>query len=196
MEDIKELKKWREYYKNQWLKTGRDVYKKKHVELEKQIQAIEHPEKDSNLYPNEFVRKKSSAVPSNLERIYAASMSELVDESLIEIDGDGNIVKKHDSNLNIPMEMVGGVKGEVGMTGDVYPNMKMGKTIKVPDVYHNKEENFIRVTVGSFDTNYEFNKAIEAWLKTYDKVEVLYPQGNKAIYKKGKNGITSEMIYT
>jgi len=180
-EDIKELKKWREYYKNQWLKTGRDVYKKKHVELEKQIRAIENPEKDLNLYPNEFVRTKSSAVPSNLERIYASAMSEVVDTG--------------DSNLKDPIKMVGGMKGQSGMTGDVYPNMKMGKTIKVPEVYHNKKENSIRVTVGSFDTNYEFNKAIEAWLKTYDKVEVLYPQGEKAVYKKDKNGITSEMVY-
>ena len=65
MKDTKELKKWREYYKNQWLKTGRDVYKKKHKDLERQIQVIEVPE-GNFLYEPSFELEHDSNLKSGM----------------------------------------------------------------------------------------------------------------------------------
>lgn len=170
MEDIKDLKKWREYYKNQWLKTGRKVYRDKHVELEVQIQAIENPGK-------------------SLEQIYAASVSETV-----SVDKDDSNLKSGVTGDVIPNIKLGPHKIlSVEKNNEMLEVVEGLKTLKLPT----NNGNCISIDCGDITSEHELKEIVTSYLKKFDEVAVRLANGHR-VYKNDGNGgmiMTEEEVF-
>ena len=170
MEDIKELKKWREYYKNQWLKTGRDVYKKKHQEKEDQINFIERPNK-------------------RFKDIYSAGMSDEVDIS------DSNL-KNPKIDLSGTMGMIGNPLPIKMGEHEILSKEENVDVISIGEqnLPVNKEA-YLLIDCSGITSEHELKEVVTSYLKKYHMVTVKLSNGHRVYRNDGSDGIICEEIF-